>query len=54
MKELKRPIEINRRSFLTKAGLGTATTVIWPFFSSCENHIKKEKIIFIIKTIPHG
>lgn len=32
MKKIKWLIEINRRSFLAKAELGTATTVIWPFF----------------------
>lgn len=31
------PIVINRRKFIAKAGAGAAFTMIWPFFSSCDN-----------------
>ena len=36
MKKLKKPVAIDRRTFLEKAGFGAATILIWPLFSSCD------------------
>ncbi|MGM1057578.1 MAG: multicopper oxidase family protein [Bacteroidota bacterium] len=36
MKKNKKPVVIDRRTFLEKAGFGVATILIWPLFSSCD------------------
>lgn len=43
MKKLKKPVKINRRTFLEKAGFGAATILIWPLYSSCDGR-SSEKV----------